>query len=170
MKWAGATATHAAVFAEVEALCANVPTLSGEPFAVEFRADFDSLPQAQKAKALLQTPAGYDPSQHIIIINRKTFDSLSAALQKGVLLHELGHAVRHGLGESHVIGDCIEADLAVVHWGLVGAIAEAREATYGAEYGRHLRAAHSHPASARASLEKWAMQVRAGVIALPSRD
>lgn len=164
----GATTPYEALLSEAEQLCAEVADFADQTFSIEVHSDFDSLPQAQLPSHRF-TPAAYIPSQKVIVINKATFAALSGAIQLGVILHEMGHAVRHRRGELQQFGDCIGADLAVIEWGLAAAIVQAREDAYGPEYGTLLRAAQTNPAGARDALEAWAFKLRSGIISLPTR-
>jgi hypothetical protein len=170
-RFQGDTGPFAEILADLDVRCLHVSALSRQTFTLELHVDFEELPQAQATRAFRESPAGYILSRDVIAINRRYFDPLVPAVQRGIVLHEMGHNVRHRNNELEPLGDCIGADLTVIGWGLADELIEARELAYGPEYGRLLRSALTGDiALVREQLEVWANKVRAGIIILPRRN
>jgi hypothetical protein len=167
MKFKGRAGRYYLLLAGIEALCSKVGALAREDFTVDVRPD--ALPPDI---VTAHGATGYNPTTDVIFINQTAFDELPRVVRNGFVLHEMAHVVAHRRGDTLQLGDCIEADLRVIEWGLGTELLPAAELDCGSEYAAHLRAAQSPGgvAAARDALELWAIQVRAGNVKRPKHE
>lgn len=152
---------------DFEVHAAPVKALEGLELAVEL-ADFRNLNTAQRA--YLDTNAAYQVSTGKILINA-SFLELGSVEQRGVLAHEVAHAIDHRgrliekLPSEFRIGLHPEeflADWLACSWGFLDAVCAMRS-SWGARYVANLEL-WERESEYYAAMKKWNLQRSAGII------